>query len=250
MKLKKTPLFLPVLLSLSLIFSSCNSVKTAGESSKIAGDTSSLSSIKETEISSTKNDTISNPSGAAESLSNISGEKDLFNINRINGIISASKRKFPDNYYYETWNHNQMSNYLGIDLKGIGAALEDKLKTDIAEYYSVVYNEHGDIFYDIFRVRFIGENDIQIAVSASKQSKPHGSLYKLESEEKTSLRMGDSGEIIPVLVAAQNKNESTGEYDLCVADFEYSGVNYRIEAKNLPIDNIDRVIRKIANQAY
>ena len=58
MKFKKTPLFLPILLSLSLIFSSCNSVKTAGESSELTVDNSSVSSIKETENSNLSNSSV------------------------------------------------------------------------------------------------------------------------------------------------------------------------------------------------
>ena len=75
MKLKKTPLFLPVLLSLSLIFSSCNSVKTAGESSKLTVDTSSVSSIKETENSNLSNSSVvSKVETESEILSTLSSE--------------------------------------------------------------------------------------------------------------------------------------------------------------------------------
>ncbi len=58
MKLKRIAVLLPILLSLSLIFSSCNSIKTTNESSVLTVETSSTASIKGTEESSLPNGSV------------------------------------------------------------------------------------------------------------------------------------------------------------------------------------------------
>lgn len=49
-----------------------------------------------------------------------------------------------------------------------------------------------------------------------------------------------------VLVAAQHKWETSMEYAFYVADFEYNGVYYRIEAENITSWQLDSLIRAIA----
>jgi len=173
-----------------------------------------------------------------------SSDKLLFDVNQISEIVLGAKRKFPEGSYEEKWDTAKMSRHLGIDLQNLGDTIYDELKEETIQSHSVIFAEDGTMLYDIARIRFVGTEGQNVTVMASKLSTPYDCLYKLESERKTRIRLRDSGEILSVLVAAQT--DASGQCELCVADFEYKGVNYRITAENAPVISIERLIREIA----
>ena len=81
-------------------------------------------------------------------------------------------------------------------------------------------------------------------VLASKLRAPYDCLYQLDTEKETSFRL-QNGDILQVLVAAQFKPDNAMEYAFYVADFEYSGVHYRVKTENIESWYLDTLIREI-----
>lgn len=171
-------------------------------------------------------------------------DKLLFDVNEITQIVPGAKRKLPEGAYEEAWDTARMSRHLGVDLQGLGESLYDELKVETIHSHSVTLAEDGTMLYDLARIRFIGAQEQSITVKASKLSTPYDCMYQLESERETRIRLGNTDEYLSVLVAAQT--DADGTITLCVADFEYAGVNFRIEMENVPLISLDRLIREIA----
>lgn len=171
-------------------------------------------------------------------------DKMLFDVNEITQVIPGAKRKLPEGAYEEAWDTARISQHLGVELQGLGETLYDELKVETIHSHSVTFAEDGTMLYDLARIRFVGTQEQSITVKASKLSTPYDCMYQLESERETSIRLENTDEYLSVLVAAQT--DTDGTVTLCVADFEYAGVNFRIEMENVPLISLNRLIREIA----
>ena len=189
----------------------------------------------------------SNPANDSQ-LGNDSTTKHLFAINEITATISgALKYRDPELHYNEIWDMEKAVEYLGVDVPNAVAALPDGigLKYNGNEEFSVVFKNDGTLVEDRMCYEFVGNDGVKITVLASKLRTPYDCLYTTDTEDVTNIRIPETDEVISVLVYAQNKSESTMDYDLYVADFEYNGIYYRICTENLTAYNLDSLIREL-----
>lgn len=111
--------------------------------------------------------------------------------------------------------------------------------------FTVIYENNGTLVEDRMCYEFTGNDEAKITVLASKLRTPYDCLYATDTENVTQLRIPETDETVSLLVYAQNKSESTMEYDFYVIDFEYGGNYYRILAENISSYTLDSLIREM-----
>lgn len=196
-----------------------------------------------------ENEAVSNIANPDDKVVTDGTDKLLFSVNEITTTMNAAfKYLDPALHYQETWSSADMTEYLGVDLRNAISALPSgmEMKYEGAGEFSVTYQNDGTLVVDSAAYEFSGKDDKKVTILASRLGMPYDCLYQSESDNTTSIRIHDSGETISVLVYAQNKSESTMDYELYVADFEYNGVFYRVIAKNITAYQLDSIIREIA----
>ncbi len=189
----------------------------------------------------------SNPTNDSQ-LGNDSTSKHLFAINEITATISgALKYRDPELHYNESWDLAKAVEYLGVNVPNAVAALPDDLGLEYSGSgeFSIVFENNGTLVEDRMCYEFVGNDGVKITVLASKLRTPYDCLYSTDTDDMTNIRIPETDEVIPVLVYAQNKSESTMDYELYVADFEYNGIYYRVLTEDLTAYYLDSLIREI-----
>lgn len=188
------------------------------------------------------------PTVSKDPVNNDQTDKYLFAVNEINGSLGAAfKYLDPELHYEEILNLDQAATYLGVDVLAAIATLPEGLGMKYVDSSEIklVYENNGTLAEDRMCFEFNGYNDAKITVLTSKLTLPYDCIYQSDTDAETNIRIPETDEIIPVLVYAQSKSDSTLEYDLYVLDFEYGGVKYRILAENIRSYNLDSLIREL-----
>lgn len=189
-----------------------------------------------------------NPVSNDNQINNDSTTKHLFAINEITGTLGAApKYRDPELHYNEIWDLVRAIEYLGVDIPNAVTALPDGLGLEYIQSngFTVVYENNGTLVEDRMCYEFVGEDGAKVMVHASKLRPPYDCLYSTDTDDATNFPIHETDEVIPVFIYAQNKSESTMDYELYVADFEYKGIYYRIHVENISAYNLDSLIREI-----
>lgn len=189
------------------------------------------------------------PTTSKDPVNNDQTDKYLFAVNEINGSLNAAfKYLDPELHYEEIRNLDQVADYLGVDVLSAVATLPEGLGMEYAGSgeFKWVYENNGTLAEDRMCFTFNGSDEAKITVLTSKLRTPYDCIYQSDTDAVTQIRIPETDEIIPVLVYAQNKSDSTLDYDFYVLDFECGGVYYRILAEKVPSHNLDSLIRELA----
>lgn len=185
-----------------------------------------------------------NTDGSAEADSST---KQLFAINEITGQMNAALEYLdPKLHYEEAWTVSQMAEYLGVDVIQCAKVFPDNYEMEYlgSEKSTVIYENNGKLTRDRAYYEFIGKDGRKITVLTSKLGMPYDTLYQLDTNQQTTIRL-QNGDYVELLVAAQDKSDTTMEYGFYVIDFEYDGVYYRITGENIEAYRLDGFIRQL-----
>lgn len=174
--------------------------------------------------------------------------KSLFIINEITETISAApKYRDPALHYNEKWNTSEMAIYLGVDLKDILVAFNERNEMQYVglNEFTTTYENNGVLVEDRSAYESEGKDGKRVVILASKLGMPYDCIYQTETDLKTSVRTSGTNETVSLQVYAQTKTGPYMEYQMYVIDFEYQGVYYRITAENISPFQLDALICEI-----
>ena len=187
-------------------------------------------------------------SGHQTTDKNDDDSKSLFIINEITETISAApKYRDPALHYNEKWNTSEMAVYLGVDLKNILVAFNERNEMQYVglNEFTTTYENNGVLVEDRSAYESEGNDGKRVVILASKLGMPYDCIYQTETDLKTSLRTSGTNETVSLQVYAQAKTGPYMEYQMYVIDFEYQGVYYRITAENISPFQLDALILEI-----
>lgn len=174
--------------------------------------------------------------------------KTLFVINEITETISAApKYRDPALHYNEKWNISEMAIYLGVDLKDILVAFNERNEMQYVglDEFTTTYENNGVLVEDRSAYESEGKDGKRVVILASKLGMPYDCIYQTETDLKTSARTSGTNETVSLRVYAQTKTGPYMEYQMYVIDFEYQGVYFRITAENISPFQLDALICEI-----
>ena len=187
---------------------------------------------------------ITAPPSSKENLSESSSIEDngkrLLATNKIiNRISAAPKYRDPKEHYKELWSEKQINEYLGINLAKLSLFMPVDLVYAQKDEFRMLFHNSGDIAEDYQSFFYEGVNNRKVKVSVSKIATPYDCVYELETADKTFVVSTE------VLFGVLNNNKDSSEYDFCYADFESNGLSYRVEADNLTLKELYKIVEGI-----
>lgn len=154
----------------------------------------------------------------------------IWKINRVEGLVGASKLNFDsDKYYSEKKTTIDVSNYLGKNLTSLENILPQGFKF-IGNYETEFYYENnGKLAYDTCVFGYV-KNEQQITIRASKIGVPYDCMYMMNNQKASNINGVD------VIMGGIYENDNSETFKLVFADFSYAGIQYRVTIENLPSD--------------
>ena len=187
---------------------------------------------------------ITAPPSSEENLSEGSsideGGKRLLATNKIiNRISAAPKYRDPKEYHERFWTEAKITEYLNIDLTGLSPFMPVDLVYAQKDEFRMLFHNSGDIVEDYQSFFYEGVNNRKVKVSVSKIATPYDCVYELKTADKTFVGSTE------VLFGVLNNNQDSSQDDFCYADFESNGLSYRVEADNLTIKELYKIVEGI-----
>lgn len=177
------------------------------------------------------------------------------NINEINSKIPASKLNYDSDFYStESFTVDEMVKYLGIDLRNLSfLKQEDDWKYQVIDKYTVIYEKKsGNLVFDWSFFNYVRDDNKKLVISAGKVMVPYDCEYMYDSEPKgTTFKTAAGG--MSIIIGGTKAEDTLNNvqvddsevYKLLVADFEYNGINYRVEAENIKAQEFHGIIETI-----
>lgn len=174
-------------------------------------------------------------------------------VNTIEGTAAAAKRYLdPDSHYQETWNTERCAEYFGRDLSALTFSSADSGWKYVGSKEAVfTFSNDGTVADDWSYFHYKRGENQTLTISASRICYPFDCLYELSSETKTVFKVSTGGKYvvlggIPMDQQTADRGVTDGYktiYEFCVADFEWNGVFYRIQTKNVTGKEFYGIIR-------
>lgn len=176
-------------------------------------------------------------------------------INEIESKMTASKLNYETDYYtIDSFTEEEMVKYLGKDLRNLTFPnQEGNWKYQSRDGYEVVYEkESGNIANDWSYYNYVREDNRKLLIRAGKVMMPYDCEYMYGSDPKeTSFKTATGG--MRIVIGGTQRENTMSEvqvadndlYEFLVADFEYDGIYYRVEAENIKGQEFHEIIESI-----